>query len=188
MSPRSHRRLARCASLLLVLAGGALAAQAAWIPAKAALAQVLLDRAFDQSLATGQPVRPWPWADTAPLSRITVGRLGESAIVLSGASGQALAFGPTELAAPRGVTLLAAHRDTHFAFMADLRAGDILTLQRLDGGTARYAVRQFQTVRWDRFAISRNLPGEWLVLATCYPFDGATRGPLRQVAWAERVE
>ena len=78
--------------------------------------------------------------------------------------------------------------DTHFAFMADLRAGDILTLQRLDGGTARYAVRQFQTVRWDRFAISRNLPGEWLVLATCYPFDGATRGPLRQVAWAERVE
>lgn len=181
--------LPQCLFLAVALAGAAQAASAAWIPAKAALAQLLLERAFERSLASGRPEKPWPWADTAPLERIEVPRLNESAIVLSGASGQAMAFGPTRLA-PRsadGVTVLAAHRDTHFAFIRDLRRGDIVTSEAIDGTRATYRIEAFDTVRWDRFAIPLAPHGEWLALTTCYPFDGDGRSPLRRIAWARRT-
>ena len=84
-------------SVALMLGGGVLVGQAVWIHAKALLAQVLLERAFAQTLATGTDVKPWSWADTWPVARVSVPRLGRSAIVLAGASGQALAFGPAHV-------------------------------------------------------------------------------------------
>lgn len=185
----SPRTLPRLAYLALALAGAIQAASAAWIPVKAVAAQVLLERAFEQSLADGGPVRPWPWADMTPLARISVKRLGESSIVLSGASGQALAFGPTELPTRpgSGITVLAAHRDTHFAFMQDLRVGDTLTHEGIDGTRASYRIERFETVRWDEFAVPQFAPGEWLALTTCYPFNATGRSPLRRVAWARKV-
>jgi len=80
--------------LCIALGGLTLIGQGAWIHAKAALAQVLLDRAFAQTVATGENVKPWSWADTWPVARIDVPRLGARTIVLHGSSGQALAFGP----------------------------------------------------------------------------------------------
>ena len=101
----------------------------------------------------------------------------------------ALAFGPTEVATARGdgLRLLAAHRDTHFAFMADLREEDIVLLEGPDGSFASYRVTSFATVRWDEFAIPRDLGGEWLVLSTCWPFNATEASPWRRVAWARRV-
>lgn len=81
----------------LLIAGFILIGQGGWIHAKALLAQHLLDRAFTQTIAAGTPAKPWPWADTWPVARIEATRLGESAIVLKGASGEALAFGPGHL-------------------------------------------------------------------------------------------
>ena len=80
--------------LLLAITGLALFGQGAYIHAKALVAQVLLERAFDESIASGHPVKPWSWADTWPVARIEVKRLHASTIVLAGTSGQALAFGP----------------------------------------------------------------------------------------------
>ena len=54
--------LRRAAAALLALAGLVLFGQGLWIHAKAMLAQILLERAFAQSLASGQPVKPWSWA------------------------------------------------------------------------------------------------------------------------------
>ena len=125
----------------------------------------------------------------APLARIAVPRLGERAIVLSGASGEAMAFGPTRLATDpaSGITVLAAHRDTHFAFIRRLRLGDLVTRETIDGHRTTYRVEGFATLRWDRFAVPRSGHGEWLALTTCYPFDGGTRSPLRRIVWARRV-
>lgn len=187
----SARALLRAASWLLCCAGVAIAAQGAWIPAKAAVAQLLLDRAFEQSLALKAPAKPWPWADTAPVARVSVPRLGVSDVVLSGGSGQAMAFGPSRLRQATGdrpVTVLAAHRDTHFAFVRDLRDGDEIVLQQVDGTAARYRVTGFQTVRWDRFAVPRDPMRPLLALTTCYPFGASERGPWRRVAWAEQVD
>ena len=50
-------------SVLLALIGMFLLGQGAWIHAKALLAQVLLERAFTQTIATGHPTKPWSWAD-----------------------------------------------------------------------------------------------------------------------------
>ena len=124
----SGRALPIAVCLILMLSGAALTAKALYIPAKAEVAQVLLNRAFERSLATGEPVKPWSWADTAPMARVSVERLGVSEVVLSGGSGEAMAFGPTAVHddPSRRVTVLAAHRDTHFEFVQDLRLGDVV--------------------------------------------------------------
>ena len=177
---------------LAVAVGLALCAQGLWIPAKAAIAQVLLERAFDRSLATGRPVKPWPWADTWPVARISFPRLRRAVIVLDGASGQALAFGPghvagTPDAGERGTAVYAAHRDTHFALLGQLKAGDEIAVQRIDGRQARFRVAGGQVVRWDASGVDPHGPGRALVLATCWPLDAKRHGPLRYLVWARPV-
>jgi len=187
-SGRVIETLARRAAFVMGAAGLVLLAQGLWIPAKAQVAQILLERAFERSVETGEPQKPWPWADTVPVARVEAERLHVSEIVLAGGSGQAMAFGPAELAGlPRDVRVLAGHRDTHFRFMRDLRQGDTLLLKGVDGSRARYRIVGFATVRWDRFAYPLKPAKPLLALATCYPFDAQHHGPLRRVAWAERI-
>jgi len=180
--------LARRAALVAGAAGLALLAQGLWIPAKAQLAQILLERAFERSVATGEPQKPWPWADTMPVAEVEAERLHVSEVVLAGGSGQAMAFGPAELAGlPRDVRVFAGHRDTHFRFMRDLRRGDTLRLDGVDGSHVHYRIVGVATMRWDRFAYPAKPARPLLALATCYPFDAQEHGPLRRVAWAERI-
>ena len=165
--PRSSAAVKGLA-VVLGLLGVVLFGQGIWIHAKALLAQVLLERAFAASLAGGHAVKPWPWADTWPVARITVPRLHKSAIVLAGSSGQALAFGPGHVArtpdvGEPGVAVYAAHRDTHFAFRVT--------------GT--------DIVRWDASGIDADASGQQLVLSTCWPLDAIVSGPLRYVVRAE---
>jgi len=88
---RRPPRFPTAAAAILCVTGLVLFGQGVWIHAKALLAQVLLERAFAASLADGQPVKPWSWADTWPVARIEVPRLHRSEIALAGSSGQALA-------------------------------------------------------------------------------------------------
>jgi len=179
----------RVLMLGLCLAGLMLIAKGAWIPAKAAVAQVLLERAFDRSLAAHAPVKAWRWADTAPVARISVPGLGRRQIVLDGGSGEAMAFGPTLLpagagAAEEGTTIIAAHRDTHFAFLGELRVGDAIDVEAVSGKRRRYRVARFEVVRWDTFSFRRHSARSTLVLTSCWPFGAQGRGPLRYVVWA----
>src|SRR3984885_10858558 len=158
----------RIAPLLLALIGLFLFGQGAYIHAKALLAQVLLERAFDQTIATGDPTKPWSWADTWPVARIEVKRIGASAIVLSGSSGQALAFGPghvetTPDAGERGVAVYAAHRDTHFRFLRDVAIGDEIDITRGDGKTFHYRADSAAVVRFDASGIDPLATGYQLV-------------------------
>jgi sortase A len=176
----------------LCLIGLARIAAGAVVPAKAVAAQILLERAFDRSVARHRPQKPWPWADMAPVARIRVARLGVDRIVLGSGSGQAMAFGPTLLPGGAalgqpGVTVIAAHRDTHFRFLKDVRPGDIVEVEGTDGREHRYRVEGSEVVRWDRFAILRDLPANELALSTCYPFDAVRHGPLRYVVHAAPI-
>jgi sortase A len=187
---RACGRVLELALFALCALGLVQAGRSAAIPAKAWAVQILLERAFTCSLAAGRPVTPWPWADAAPVARITVPRLGVRQVVLSGGSGQAMAFGPTELRAAQAqgrVTILAAHRDTHFAFLAKARTGDVIAMQPVSGETRRYRIRAFSLVRRDRFAYPRDPARPLLLLTTCYPFDAAERGPWRLIAIAEQI-
>ena len=168
------------------------AASAATIPVKAVVAQVLLERAFERSVATHQPVKPWPWADMAPIARISIPRLGLREVALDSGSGQALAFGPTFLptaAAPGapGTAVAAAHRDTHFRGLGEARIGDTVIVEGIDGRSTRYRVDSLQVTRWDRFAVSSDRSTARLALVTCYPFGAVTHGPLRYVVQATKI-
>jgi len=181
------------ASIVLALVGLFFVSQGAYIHAKALLAQVLLERAFTETIQSGREVKPWSWADTWPVARIAVKRLDASAIVLAGSSGQALAFGPghveqTPNAGERGVAVYSAHRDTHFRFLKDVVTGDEIAVTRNDGRTFRYRVTGTAVVRFDQSGIDPLAQGRGLVLSTCWPFEAVTPGPLRYLVQADMIE
>ncbi len=51
------------------------------------------------------------------------------------------------------VTMLAAHRDTHFAFIKRAKVGDMITLDPVSGPRGTYRVTGFQIMRRDQFAL-----------------------------------
>lgn len=160
-----------------------------WIHAKAEVAQQLIASAWQHTLqAPATPHKPWQWADTWPVLQLQTAN-EESTYVLAGTSGAALAFGPGLMegtALPgAGTTVLAAHRDTHFAFLENTEVGDELRLQNADGEWFTYAVSSKQVVdsRTEPLVIAPDAGS--LVLVTCYPFDAITAGgPLRLVVEA----
>lgn len=166
-------------------------AYASYMPAKAALSQILLKRAWAQA-QSGDEARPWPWADALAIAEIRAPRLGKRQIVLSQSSGEAMAFGPGHMAATPlpgepGVSIIAAHRDTHFRFLRNLQIGDEIEVARA-AGAATFRVTDLKVVRWDRSGIDPTAPGRKLALVTCFPFDAAMRGPLRYVVIADRSD
>lgn len=186
------RRVIAALLMALCLAGVIETGRGLYVPAKAVVAQVLLERAFDRSLASGRAERPWAWADMTPVARLSIARLNAAQVVLDSGSGQALAFGPTLLPGGArigqpGTAVIAAHRDTHFRFLRDVRKGDVVTVEVRGGLVRRYRVTGFDVVRKDRYAAPNATYGERLDLVTCYPFDAIRRGPWRYVVHAEAI-
>ena len=178
--------------LLFALAGVILLGQGGYIHAKAMLAQILLERAFTETIATGRATKPWSWADTWPVARIEVKRIHARTIALAGSSGQALAFGPghverTPDAGERGVAVYSAHRDTHFRFLRDVVIGDEIDVTRSDGKMFRYRADATSIVRFDASGIDPLAGGYELVLSTCWPFDALTPGPDRYLLHATMI-
>ena len=182
--------LAALAALLLGLGAWQLG-DAAWIHAKARLAQVLLEQAWATRLAAGEAVPPWPWADTHPVARLNAPDLGVDQIVLAGATGRTLAFGPGHVhgSAPPGEAghaILTGHRDTHFGFLERLAPGSLLQVQRPDGTWRRYRVSGAEVLDSRAVALAPDPGRPVLSLVTCWPFDAIDPGtPWRYVVTAE---
>jgi sortase A len=173
-----------------MVVGSLLVGQGLFIRAKAVLAQMLLERAWSQTLETGRPVKAWSWADTHPVAKISFPRLGRSEIVLEDAGGEALAFGPAHVAGSplpgaRGTSVIGGHRDTHFVFLKDLRVDDEIDVSTIDGGSVRYRVTGTVIVHPQASGISTGGTARGLALVTCYPFDAIGHSPLRYVVFAE---
>jgi sortase A len=182
----------RLLALLLFIGAAVMLGKSCWITLKAEVAQILLDRAFTQSIATGETTKPWSWADTWPVAEVRVPRLNAKAVVLTGATGEAMAFGPTWLTdtpkpGERGTSVLAAHRDTHFAFLKNIAVDDEIKITRTDGLTFTYKVTTLRVADWNTSGIDRHAKGHNLVLSTCWPFDSVTRGKERYVVEAVMV-
>ena len=175
---------------LLILSVSALLALigwAGWLDAKAWLAQHLIARAWQNTLAHGVPHRPWSWADTWPVARLTTPG-GQQLYVLDSTSGQALAFGPGRLTGGSDddtALVLAGHRDTHFAFLEELVSGDALTVQLANGEHHTFRVTRHAIIDSQRQPLQIPANRQQLLLITCYPFDAVTPGgPLRYVVTA----
>ncbi len=177
--------------LPLLLFGAWQGGHGAFIHAKAILAQHLLRQAWARTQAGEAEARPWSWADTWPVARLRVERLGVDRIVLAGASGRTLAFAPghvdgTPAPGAPGTSVIGGHRDTNFSFLRDLRPQDEIALETPDGAIRRYRVAGTRIVDHRRANIVLAGEASRLALVTCYPFDALRPGgPLRYVVEAE---
>ena len=168
--------------VLLVLAGLWQIGEGGYIKAKALLAQQLLISAWEETQSGQSRVRPWPWADTWPVARLEIERLGVDQIILSGASGRTLAFGPGHISGTASIgsvgnSVVSGHRDTHFRFLQYLQPGDQIKLTPATGKSVMYAVMNSDVYdKRDTWLLNQQVNG--LTLITCYPFD--TNGPGHQ--------
>ena len=187
------KRVLTLAIAILALGGGLMFGEGAYIHVKAQLAQVLLERAWERERATGAPARPWPWADTHAVARLRAPAQHADVLVLAGASGRTLAFGPghldgSALPGEAGNAVITAHRDTHFRFLRAVATGDEIVVERTDGALRRFRIRDAYVADQRSLRIPRDTDVPALTLVTCYPFDAiAPGGPLRYVVVAESV-
>ena len=167
--------------------------QGAYIPAKAWVAQELMQRAWRRAQDGDAEVPPWPWADTWPVARLSAKGGDIELIVLEGGSGRTLAFGPGHLSVSAlpgeaGNSIIAGHRDTHFQFLQFMKRGESILFEMADGKNHLYQVTDIDVVDSRRGSILIDTESPMLSLVTCYPF-GAPRagGPMRFVVTARMI-
>jgi len=188
------RKLALAAAALLLIVGAWLLSQGASVHAKAMLAQSLMGRAWERTLAGEREVKPWPWADTWPVARLTVPGRKVDLFILAGANGRAIAFGPghmfgTALPGEEGNSVIGGHRDTHLAFLRDLKPGSELVVERQNGSQRRYRVKATEVLDEKETWVMKQDGRTRMTLITCYPFDALTAGgPLRYVVFADAIK
>ena len=167
---------------------------AAYIYAKAQLAQYLLQQAWADTLAGKGQVKPWPWADTHPVARLSMPQHGVDLIVLAGATGRTLAFGPghldgTPLPGEAGNSVLSAHRDTHFTFLRHVQPGEAIYVEQPDGLNSRFDVVETRIIDHRNLSVVGDTLDKQLTLVTCYPFDAIQPGgALRYVVIAKHKD
>jgi len=167
--------------------------QGAYIPAKAWVAQEMMQRAWRRAENGDPRPPPWPWADTWPVARLKAARGDVELIVLAGGSGRTLAFGPGHLSVSvlpgqRGNSIIAGHRDTHFQFLQHVREGETISVEMPDGRGHLYRVTGMDVVDARRGSILLDTDSPMLSLVTCYPFNARDPGgPMRYVVTAEMI-
>lgn len=155
--------------------------QGLYIESKAIIAQQLLQHAWEKTKIGETRSKPWPWADTWPVARLTVPRLKVDLIILAGDSGRTLAFGPGHHFASAtpgeiGSSLISAHRDTHFNFLQYLKSGDNIFIETAQVKNMRFTVTDTQIVDMDQARFINDSLNAYIHLATCYPFDALVPG------------
>lgn len=147
-----------------------------YIQAKGLLAQVLMEKAWEETRRGKVQAAPWPWADTWPVARLTVPRLDVDLIILAGDTGRTLAFGPgynfaSAVPGEEGNSIISAHRDTHFRFLKNIKDGDRIIVEPRKGVAKTYVVKQQSIVNADHGTIPFDKEQTGLHLITCYPFN-----------------
>ena len=168
-------------------------AYGAYIPAKAILAQYLINDAWNDSIRSGETHKPWKWADMHPVMKLSTGKHNQELIILSGDKGNSLAFAPghnvfSYMPNQGGTTVISAHRDTHFEFLQDVSITDIFELTDRNNKTTSYQVSDIKIIDATKQEIAIHSNQDELKLITCYPFDALiARGPLRYVVTAKLI-
>ncbi len=146
------------------------------------------------SFQAAPPPEPLPAAEEGSLvGRIEIPRLGVSAIVLEGVESSTLRRGvghipDTPLPGGAGNVGLAAHRDSFFRALKDIRKNDTVRVKTL-AGTYRYRVEWTRVVEPEQTEVLSpdvDTGGE-LTLVTCYPFNYVGSAPHRFIVRARQV-
>ncbi|MGC2660412.1 MAG: class D sortase [Bryobacteraceae bacterium] len=137
------------------------------------------------------PPRPLP--EGALVGKVVIPRLNLSAIVLQGVEAETLARGAghvpsTAMPGQTGNFAIAAHRDTLFRPLRNIKKDDDVTFES-PTGSYTYRVVSTQIVLPSDVEVLRPLPdgGKWLTLITCYPFYYVGSAPKRFIVQAKLV-
>jgi sortase A len=158
-----------------------------YVTTRRTLYQISARQSFD---ANPQATRSSP-AVPRLLGRITVPRLELSAMVNEGVDENTLALAighipGTALPGSSGNVGVAAHRDTFFRPLKDLRADDEVDFTT-DQGEFRYRVTSLRIVDPDDVAVLQPTKEPELTMVTCYPFEFFGHAPKRFVVQARRI-
>ncbi|MGX5172985.1 sortase [Aliikangiella sp. IMCC44653] len=197
-------KIAWVSSLALILGIGA---QWVYYQGKAQLAQILLNEAWQKTIQSSKQqshadkvlFRPWPWADTWPTLKVSLHysqepiEKPESYIVLANTSGESLAFAPglltqNILPGDRGNSIIAAHKNTHFSSINQLKLGDLISVVRADQREYFFRINEIRIVDSEEsFPVIQHWESR-LTLVTCYPFsENAEYTSLRYLVHASLV-
>lgn len=171
----------------------------AYIHAKATLAQQLLESAWTESIISNSKlelsipknIRPWSWADTWPIYKLSIPSINLTSLVLKDASGESLAFGPgllTQSIKPGefGNSFIAAHRDTHFKAIKKLLLGQNIMIQNRLNQTLTFVVDRITVVDSRVERPETNSGDTRITLVTCYPFEAVEQNtPFRYLVSAQ---
>jgi len=174
-------------ALIVLLSAWALTdlGSAAWIQGKGQLGQWLMERHWHKG---DDATLPWPGARTRPAARLYMPELAIDRLVVKGLATPNLAWGPGLHVGPAGHVVIAAHRDTHFAFLSRVEPGQRIELEHPAGVIRNWRVDDLRVVDSRDTEIDLNAPGPQLTLVTCWPFNTLeTGGPLRLVVRARPV-
>lgn len=125
------------------------------------------------------------------LGQLEIPRIGLSVMVVEGDSASILrrAAGHVEgtgLPGGPGNVAIAAHRDTFFHSLRDIRNRDLITLNTLKGSYL-YEVESVEVVESGQTDVLLDSPHPTLTLITCYPFYYVGPAPKRFVVRARQV-
>ena len=178
--PRKRSVFRKLLVAMLLLFGFWQFGQGFYIQAKAQVAQLLVAKAWRESLRTGQPTAPWHWADTWPVAKLNFPELNEYSYVLAGSTDAIIAFGPGHLVqsafpGQSGNSVIVGHRDTHFALLQDLQKDQLIEVET-QYGTTLYKVQSMRIAHESQVELLEATADTSLTLVTCYPFDSVSAG------------
>ena len=210
--PPPSRRGLRLLERLLLAFGIACLGYYAYVSAETALYQAYETRELDAILSSAVPTpippgteragaarssttvnlsRPRPAAGTA-LGRLEIPRLGVSAIVRAGSDSKTLRLavghiGGTALPGELGNIGLAAHRDTFFRRLGEIRPDDQVRLVTREGVFV-YRVQGTKVVEPRETWVLSPTNEPALTLVTCYPFRYVGSAPQRFIVRASLAD
>jgi len=186
----------RTAEVLLWSAAAALLGVYAFVYFERNVYQAIQSRSFDRALrvaplasAPGSTMAPIP--PGTPIGRIEIPRVGVRAMIVNGTSASVLrrAVGHIEgtpLFDGGGNVALAGHRDTFFRGLRNIRRGDTVEIDTLQG-TYAYIVDATRIVGPKDTQVLDASARPTLTLVTCYPFDAIGPAPRRFVDEAHQA-
>lgn len=178
--------------VLCFMIGAIIFSKGVYMDAKAHLAQVLIEYSWSSKGDQNQAAKPWWWADTKAIATLEAPRLRKRLFVMQDDSGESLAFGPGHLngsanIAEDGHVMIAGHRDSHFAFLQDIKIGDVIKTTNSKAKSISYRVTDAYVMDTRKDTLTQ-YQHQQLTLITCYPFNSViTGGPLRYIVNAEPV-
>lgn len=200
-TPPHRRGVLRWLERVLLVIGIVCLGYYGYVSAEAALYQAYEMRELDAILASAPPPPPalsTATAAAAPkpapkpgaaVGRLEIPRLGISAVVRAGSDARTLRLAVghipgTALPGEQGNVGLAAHRDTFFRRLGEIREEDEVRLVTPEG-TFSYRVQGTQVVNPSDVWVLDPTASPALTLVTCYPFTYVGSAPRRFIVRAE---